>query len=153
MKQSNIVQAVEGLIRPVVEDLSLELVDVEYKREGRNWVLRVFLDKEAGITVDDCTQVSRQIGDLIEIDELITNPYVLEVSSPGLDRPLKKESDFLKFKNRRIRLSTCSPINKRRNFKGTIQEFKDGTLFLDAQGTLFEIALSNIAKANLEIEL
>ncbi len=154
MQKGSVVQTVENLIQPVLKDLGLELVDIEYRREGQGWVLRIFIDREdGGVTLEDCSRVSHQTGDLIEIDDLITNPYRLEVSSPGLDRPLKKEQDFLKHKNRRIRLNTFAPIEKRRNFKGTIQDFREGILYLEAESGPFEIPLDNIAKANLEIEI
>ncbi len=153
MQKGSVVQTVENLILPVLEDLGLELVDIEYRREGRGWVLRLYIDKEGGVTLEDCSRVSRQVGDLIDIDDLIPNEYCLEVSSPGLDRPLKKEQDFIKYKDRRIQLNTFAPIDTRRNFKGTIKDFREGTLFLDAQGEPFEIPLDNIAKAKLEIEI
>lgn len=153
MQKVSVVQTVESVILPVLEDLGLELVDIEYRREGKGWVLRIFIDKEGGITVDDCTAVSHQVGDLIDIDDLIPNAYCLEVSSPGLDRPLKKEQDFIKYKERRIQLNTFAPIETRRNFKGTIKDFREGVLYLDAQGTHYEIPLDNIAKAKLEIEI
>ncbi len=153
MRKGSVVQTVENVVLPVLDDLGLELVDIEYRREGKGWVLRVFIDKEGGITVDDCTRVSHQVGDLIDIDDLIPNAYCLEVSSPGLDRPLKKEQDFIKYKERRIQLNTFAPIDTRRNFKGTIKDFREGVLFLESQGVPFEIPLDNIAKANLEIEI
>lgn len=153
MQKVSVIQTVKNVILPVIEDLGLELVDIEYRREGKGWVLRIFIDKEGGITVDDCTGVSHQVGDLIDIDDLIPNAYCLEVSSPGLDRPLKKEQDFIKYKERQIQLNTFAPIDTRRNFKGTIKDFREGVLFLDAQGIHFEIPLDNIAKAKLEIEI
>lgn len=153
MQKVSVIQTVKSVILPVIEDLGLELVDIEYRREGKGWVLRIFIDKEGGITVDDCTGVSHQVGDLIDIDDLIPNAYCLEVSSPGLDRPLKKEQDFIKYKERQIQLNTFAPIDTRRNFKGTIKDFREGVLFLDAQGIHFEIPLDNIAKAKLEIEI
>ncbi len=153
MQKGTVAQSVESLILPVLEDLRLELVDIEYRREGKGWVLRIFIDKEGGIAVEDCTRVSHQVGDLIDIDDVIPNAYCLEVSSPGLDRPLKTEQDFIKYKDRHVQLNTFAPIDTRRNFKGTIKDFRDGVLFLDAQGVSFEIALENIAKAKLEIEI
>ncbi|MCA9482623.1 MAG: ribosome maturation factor RimP [Nitrospina sp.] len=154
MQKGTVVQGIEKLVLPVLQDLGLELVDIEYRREGQGWVLRIFIDRgEGGVSLDDCSRVSHLTGDLIEIDDLISNSYRLEVSSPGLDRPLKKEQDFLKYKNRRIRLNTFAPIEKRRNFKGTILDFREGVLHLEAEGGPFEIPLDNIAKANLEIEI
>ena len=86
------------LVEPVIRDENLELVDVEYKKEGKNWFLRIYINKEGGVSVEDCQKVSRLIGDMIQIDEIISPSYILEVSSPGLDRPLKKEKDFGTFK-------------------------------------------------------
>ena len=90
-------QAVVSLIEPILMAEELELVDVEYKKEGKSWVLRIFIDKEGGVTIADCQKVSRLTGDLIDVEETITTTYSLEVSSPGLNRVLKREEDFLKF--------------------------------------------------------
>ena len=90
MTKTSVVESIIEISEPVTKDEGLELVDVEYKKLGKTWTLRVFIDRKQGVTVDDCQKVSRQISDLIEIDDLISNPFVLEVSSPGLDRPLKK---------------------------------------------------------------
>ena len=146
-------QAVMGLIEPVLIGEGLELVDVEYKKEGKNWVLRIFIDKEGGVTVADCQKVSHLTGDLIEVEETIATPYSLEVSSPGLDRVLKREKDFLKFKGRKIRLHSLSPIDNRRKFIGILADFKDQTVFLELDGKLLEIPLRQVGKANLVIEL
>lgn len=146
-------QAITSLIEPVLITEGLELVDVEYKKEGKNWVLRIFIDKEGGVTVEDCQKVSHLTGDLIDVEETITTPYSLEVSSPGLNRALKREKDFLKFKGREIRLHTLSPIENRKKFTGTLKDFKDQTVFLELDGKLFEIPLRQVGKANLVIEI
>lgn len=135
----------------MVRSQSLELVDVEYKKEGKNWYLRVYLDKEQGITVKDCQSLSHQIEDLIEVEAIVSNPFILEVSSPGLNRPLKTERDFLRNKNRQIIVTTFSPVNNKKNFHGMIKDFKDQTLYLDEDGNPLEIPLEKIAKAKLEI--
>jgi len=145
-------QAVMDLIEPVLFAEGLELVDIKYKKEGKTWVLRIFIDKERGVTVDDCQKVSHLTGDLIEVEEIITTPYNLEVSSPGLDRVLKREKDFLKFKGRKIRLNSLSPIDSRRKFTGILKDFKDQTVILESEGRLLEIPLQQIGKANLAIE-
>ena len=119
------------IIEPVVLAEKLELVDVEYKKTGKSWALRVFIDKPDGVTLEDCQKVSRQIEDLIDLEEWISSKYVLEVSSPGLDRPLKKEREFLKYKNKRVRVRTFSPIENRRDFSGAIRDCKNQTLFLE----------------------
>ncbi len=153
MGKSSVAQSVEELIAPVLSSEDLELVDVEYKKEGKGWTLRVFIDKPGGITLQDCQATSHRVEDMIEIDGLIPSHYILEVSSPGLDRPLKKEKDFLRYKGKRIRLTTFSPINNQKKFKGMIRDFKEDTLILEDQEEVFQIPLIHIAKARLEIEL
>ncbi|MFQ5450254.1 MAG: ribosome maturation factor RimP [Nitrospinaceae bacterium] len=141
------------IIEPAVLEENLELVDVEFKKSGPRRVLTVFIDKDEGITVEDCQRISRQIEDMIEINNLIQSSYVLEVSSPGLDRALKKERDFLRFKNKRVKVRTFSPLGNQKNFSGTIRDFREQTLFLEAAGKTLEIPLANIAKARLIIEI
>ncbi|MBT3923764.1 MAG: ribosome maturation factor RimP [Nitrospina sp.] len=153
MAKVPIAQLVTNLIEPVLVAEGLELVDVEYKKEGKNWVLRIFIDKEEGITVEDCQNISRLTGDLIDVEETIQTPFNLEVSSPGLDRSLKREKDFLKFKGKRIRLHSISPVDNRRKFTGILSDFKDQTVFMDLDGKPFEILLSQVDKANLVIEI
>ncbi len=153
MTKSSIPESVAELIEPVIRAADMELVDVEYKKLGRSWTLRIYIDKETGITLDDCQKISRQISDMIEIDELIPMKYVLEVSSPGLDRPLKREKDFLRFKHKRARVQTDSPIGERRRFTGTIEDFKDKTLYLNVDGQIVEIPFTQIAQAKLVVEI
>jgi ribosome maturation factor RimP len=153
MAKVSVSQAVMELIEPVLIAEGLELVDVEYKKEGKNWVLRIFIDKDGGVAVEDCQKISHLTGDLIEVEETITTPYSLEVSSPGLDRVLKREKDFLRFKGRQIRLHSLSPIDSRRKFTGILTDFKDQTVFMESDGKLFEIPLRQVGKANLVIEI
>lgn len=152
MGKSSIAQTIENLITPVLKSENLELVDVEYRKEGKTWFLRVFIDKEGGVTVGDCQRVSRQVEDLIEVEDVVPNHYTLEVSSPGLDRPLKKESDFERFVGRLVVVSTFSPVNDRKKFTGTIDKFENQVLFLDTDGQKVAIPYQNIAKAKLEFE-
>ncbi|MBT5550094.1 MAG: ribosome maturation factor RimP [Nitrospina sp.] len=154
MAKVPIAQLVMNLIEPVLVAEGLELVDVEYKKEGKSWALRIFIDKEKGITVEDCQKISRLTGDLIDVEETIKTPYNLEVSSPGLDRSLKREKDFLKFKGKRIRLQSLSPIDGRRKFTGVLTDFKDEIIFMDLEdGKPFEILLHQMLRANLVIEI
>ena len=146
-------QAIMSLIEPILIIEELELVDVEYKKEGKNWVLRIFIDKEGGVTIADCQKVSRLTGDLIDVEETITTPYSLEVSSPGLNRVLKREKDFLKFKGRQIYLHSLSPIDSRKKFNGIITDFKDQTVFLEVDGKVLGVPLRQVGKANLVIEI
>ncbi len=152
MGKASIYQLVSELIEPTVTEHNTELVDVEYIKAGKVWILRVFIDKKQGITVLDCQKLSREIEDLIEIHELISDPYTLEVSSPGLDRPLKKEADFLRNKDKQIQLKTYSPIEGRKNFSGIILDVKNKILFLVDKDDCLELELANIAQAKLVIE-
>ena len=153
MAKPPVTQAVTTLIEPILVSEGLELVDVNYKKEGKNWVLRIFIDKEGGITLDDCQKVSHLTGDLIDIEETIKIPYSLEVSSPGLDRSLKREKDFLKFRGKRICLHSICPIENRKKFTGILSDFKDHNVVLDLDEKVVEIPLAKVAKANLVIEI
>ena len=152
MGKTSIYQSVADLIKPTLERNAIELVDVEYKKTGRVWVLRVFIDKNQGVTVYDCQELSREIEDLIEIHELIDDHYVLEVSSPGLDRPLKKDTDFLRNKGKRIQIKTYSPINNKKENVGTVIDFVNGTLFLEDKKNILKVSLTEIAQAKLIIK-
>ena len=152
MGKTSIYQSVVDLIEPTLEGNGIELVDVEYKKTGKTWVLRVFIDKNQGVTVYDCQELSREIEDLIEIHELIDGHYVLEVSSPGLDRPLKKAADFLRNKGKRIQIKTYSPINNKKENAGTVIDFVNGTLFLEDKKNILKISLTEIAQARLIIK-
>ena len=152
MEKPSTYQAVTELLEPVFREGSIELVDVEYEKTGKTWTLRVFIDKNQGVTVGNCHKLSREIEDLIEVHELISVPYVLEVSSPGLDRLLKKERDFLRNKGKRIQIKTFLPINNKKQFSGTIKNFMNETLFLEDTSGIVEIKLDKIAQAKLIIE-
>ena len=152
MGKTSIYQSVADLIKPTLEGNGIELVDVEYKKTGKIWVLRVFIDKNQGVTVYDCQELSREIEDLIEIHELIDDHYVLEVSSPGLDRPLKKDTDFLRNKGKRIQIKTYSPINNKKENVGTVIDFVNGTLFLEDKKDILKVSLTEIAQAKLIIK-
>ena len=149
MRKNPIYQLVTDLIEPTLKGSDIELVDVEYKKTGKTWSLRVFIDKNQGVTVNDCQRLSREIEDLIAIHELIADRYVLEVSSPGLDRPLKKETDFIRNKGKQVLVKTYLPINSSKTNTGTIKDFSNDTLFLENEKKTFEISLSNIAQAKL----
>jgi ribosome maturation factor RimP len=152
MGKTSIYQLVSKLIEPIVTEHNIDLVDVEYIKAGKFWILRVFIDKKQGVTVLDCQKLSREIEDLIEVHELISDPYTLEVSSPGLDRPLKSEADFLRNKEKQIQLKTYAPIEGRKNFSGIVLGVKDRILLLKDKDDCLELELANIAQAKLVIE-
>lgn len=150
-------EGVMARIREMAEILlgesGLELVDQEFRREGRGWVLRLFIDKPGGVSLDDCAAVSRELGDQIDVEDLIPSSYTLEVSSPGLDRPLKKEEDFLKQIGKMIELSTSAPLDGQSFFRGKMMDYqKGGLLLLADKKKIWEIPVSLIAKARLVFE-
>ena len=143
---------VAGLIEPVMEEMGFELVDIEYLMERGRWVLRVYADKEGGIMLDDCAQVSREIGDLMDGKDQLEHPYVLEVSSPGLDRPLKKEKDFLRAIGKKVKVRTAAPVEGQQNFTGYLRHFQDGTLELELEDKRVFLPRQEVQKANLVFE-
>jgi ribosome maturation factor RimP len=154
MNRGVILLRVETILGPLLDAEGFSLVDVEYKRERGDWVLRVFIDKEGGVTLDDCARVSREFGQLLDVEDIIPTSYQLEVSSPGLDRPLKKEEDFVKYSGRKVRIKTKEQVSGRRNFKGALLGCTEGKVMVKVEGSgVFAIPLSAILKANLEIEL
>jgi len=154
MNRGAIVQKTEGILGPLLEAEGLSLVDIDYKWERGGWVLRVLIDREQGITLDDCARVSRECGQLLDVDNIIPMSYHLEVSSPGLERPLKKVEDFIKYSGRRVRIKTKDPVSGRRNFKGDLLGCADEKVMVKVNGSeVFSIPLSSILKANLEVEL
>lgn len=145
-------QKVSSLVEPILLSLGFELVDVEYLSANSRWVLRLFIDKEGGVTIDDCAQVSREIGDLIDIKDIIDHKYVLEVSSPGLNRPLKKDKDFIRAIDKKIKVKLSEPVNNCSNFSGYLKDFKDGTLILEVEEEEAVLPRSKVYKANLVYE-
>jgi ribosome maturation factor RimP len=147
-----IINRVTTLISPILLDEGLELVDLEYRREATGWVLRLYIDKEEGVTLGDCARISREVGRLLDVENPFTTPYALEVSSPGLRRTLKTEKDFLKYPNHTIRVKTVTPIEKQRNFRGQLQGVIHEGIEINMNGQIVYIPFQNIGKANLELE-
>jgi len=145
------------LVEPAVESEGLELVELECLRMKTRWLVRIFIDREGGATLDDCTALSHQLGDLLNVHDLPPGPYTLEVSTPGLDRPLTRDKDFEKYRGARVRIRTREPIDGSRNFLGTFVDYsmEDGRriVTLDVDGRSVRIDRENIQKANLEYEL
>lgn len=152
---------VQELVQPVLDEFGLECVDLEFKREAQGQVLRIFIDKPGGVTLDDCVNVSREVGSLLEVEDPIRSAYRLEVSSPGLDRPLKKAADFERFAGQPVKIKTLVMLDpdqrghKRKTFSGTLLGLTgDGVRILqtDKQGGEIVLPLAEIAKAHLEPE-
>jgi ribosome maturation factor RimP len=152
MVEREILDRVRAMVDPILLNEGMELVDIEYRRESKGWILRLYLDKEGGITLDDCTRVSQEVERSLDVEDFIQTPYTLEVSSPGLTRPLKTEKDFIKYCHRLIKVKTVDPIENRRQFKGRLLGVSENRIEIEVDGGVFQIPLSNVAKANLEID-
>ena len=160
MREENLTQ-IETLILPILDDLGYELVDLQLQQDGKQLALRIFVDKPAGITLDDCVEVSREVSAILEVEDPIRSAYRLEVSSPGLDRPLKKATDFERFAGKKVRLKSKNLIDPdprgttRKTFVGTWLGVEDDNVRLeltDKQGGVIAIPLADLDKANLEEE-
>lgn len=147
--------AVEKLLRPVIEDQGYELVDLQLRSEAGRWVLRLLVDRPGGITLDECARVSREVGPHLDVADLLPFRYALEVSSPGIKRPLKRPEDFLRFAGQRIEVFTVEPLEGRKAFRGVARGLDaEGNVVLeDADERLVAIPVASIRRANLDPEL
>ena len=146
-------QKLTDLLRPSVEETGKELLGVEFISAGNNSVLRIFIDHENGIDVDDCAEVSRQVGAMLDVEDPISSEYNLEVSSPGVDRPLFELSHFEAVIGQTINVKLGMPLNGRRKFKGLLVALEDNKLIVDVDGIDYELAITNVNKANLVAKL
>jgi len=154
-------QGIEQRVRTMAEEftsrLGLELVDVEYRRESSGWTLRLLIDRQGGVGLQDCERLSREFGTLLEVEDPIPHQFNLEVSSPGLDRPLKKDADFLAAQGKLIRVVTRQPISGQRNFSGRLVSAAPASDSLalrlkDDAGAEHEITVADVEKARLIYE-
>jgi ribosome maturation factor RimP len=143
------IRKVTESVTPVLDEMGFELVDIEYLSQSGRWVLRIYADKEGGITLDECARVSREVGNLLDVKDIIPNEYVLEVSSPGLNRPLKNEKDFERAIGKNVKIKMVAPINGRRRFAGYLKKVVQGTVYLEMDNDLFALSRKDIEKANL----
>lgn len=134
---------------PIVESMGYELVGVEFNSSELHGHLRVYIDKEGGITLDDCTAVSHQLSAMLDVEDPVQVAFDLEVSSPGLNRPLFKLQDFEKYTGNQVKIKLTIPLNNRRNFKGKIVAVEKDTVQVEVDNELFQLPFSSIAKANL----
>lgn len=142
---------IQGFAEPLLADMGMELVEIQFRREGHGWVLRLFIDKEEGLTIDDCAAVSREISAYLEVEDLINHAYHLEVSSPGLERPLRKREDFSRFAERLARIKLREPINGQRVLIGTLLGLEGEAVLVEMDKETVRIDLENIAKARLTL--
>lgn len=120
-----VTREISQLIEPILDEMDVELVDIEYLSGHGRWIVRIYVDKEGGITLDDCARVSREIGELIDIKDIIHHAYVLEVSSPGLNRPLKREKDFQRAIGKKVKAKMLVPLKGRKHFTGYLKSFPE----------------------------
>ncbi|MFN3534644.1 MAG: ribosome maturation factor RimP [Desulfatiglandales bacterium] len=145
----SIVQATWDLLTPVIEANGFELIEVEFLVQRGSWILRLYIDREGGLTVEDLALLSEELGHILDVEDLVDRRYNLEVSSPGLDRPLRREKDFKKFIGETIKVTLKEPLMGRKNFKGILRVVDAGNITLEASGQMFTLELSNVKKANL----
>ncbi len=153
---SKVTDMVEEIALPILEEMQLELVDIEYVKEGQDWFLRVYIDKDNGITIDECEHVSRQLSDKLDEVDLIQGNYFLEVSSPGAERPLKKDADFEKAIGKFIYVKTYKPIKDMKEFQGYLTSYEEHTLVMEVRIKTRKITVTieqeKIALARIAIE-
>lgn len=148
-RNDQVIERVWNVVEPVVRSEGMEVIEVEYRRESIGWVLRIFVDQERGVTVEDCARISQVVGDLLDVADIIRNPYNLEVSSPGLNRPLRKREHFEKCLGKVVEIKMVVPLSNRRNFKGNLREIGEDGVKVECEGRLFELSFSNMDRARL----
>ena len=146
-------EKVRQLAEPVIVAEGMELIHAECLKMQTRWIIRLYLDKEGGVTLDDCTTVSNQVGDIFDINDLINGPYTLEISSPGFDRPISRDQDFVKYKGSKVNIKTGSKIEGVKNFHGPlidyIEENGNKVVIVEVSGKNYKIPKAEIVKANL----
>jgi len=149
---NKIVKFVENILIPILDKYNYELVDVEFKKEGKNHFLRVFIDKEGGITIDDCQIVNEELSEILDKEDPIPYRYYLEVSSPGLDRPLKKDRDFERNKGRLVDIKLKEPLYNKRQIEGKLVDKKDDMLVIDLDGEIIKIPMNIVVWVKVAIK-
>ncbi|MBT0586621.1 ribosome maturation factor RimP [Alteromonas oceanisediminis] len=146
---SQLEKRLTAMLEPAVEALGFELVGVEFVRAGKHSILRVFIDHPDGISVDHCADVSHQVSAVLDVEDPITTEYNLEVSSPGMDRPLFKQQHYASIIGEVVSVRLSMPMNNRRNFKGKLIAVEDGVVSVEVDGQTYDLAFANIEKGNL----
>lgn len=142
----------EALVMPLIEENRFELVDVEYVREGGNWYLRVYIDKPGGINIDDCERISRALSDLLDEKDYIEEAYILEVSSPGLGRPLKKDKDFARSIGEAVEIKLYQAKEGSKEFSGVLSAYDKDTVTIEEDGEQLQFQRKEIAQIRLAID-
>jgi ribosome maturation factor RimP len=153
MNRKNIINKLEKIIEPILSDLGIELVDIEYVREPKGLMLRIFIDKEGGVDLGTCVQVNEELSPHLDVEGFIKQHYHLEVSSPGIERHLRKKRDFEKHIEKEIKVKTFEPVNERRNFKGLLKDVDEVGIRIQCDNKIYDIEFINISKASLVAEI
>ncbi|HHV77176.1 MAG TPA: ribosome maturation factor RimP [Syntrophothermus lipocalidus] len=153
MKSKGVVERVEPIIERELEPVGIDVVDVQYKNQAGRWVLQVFIDKPGGVDLDTCQQASEIIGRALDWEDPIPHSYVLEVSSPGLDRVLKKDKDFERFTGKKVTVKVREPINNQKNFKGLLLGLRDGKIMVDLGDRILEVSRTEALQVRLVAEI
>ncbi len=152
---SKVTEVVEELAAPIIQELGLELVEIEYVKEGKNWFLRVYIDKDPGVDIDDCGLVSERLSEKLDEVDPIPHNYFLEVSSPGAERPLKKDKDFEKAIGKNVMIKTYEPIDGEKNFEGKLLKFDGQSVTIEVKiktrKKTMEIPYEKVANARLAV--
>jgi ribosome maturation factor RimP len=149
LKEKQIIAQVWAIAEPLCLDEGMELVFIEFRRETQGRVLRIYIDKHGGVTVDDCVNISRQMGDILDATLEDIGPYSMEVSSPGTNRPLGRSQDYDRFKGNRAHIKTRQPIDGRRNFKGILRGIDKDVVALQCDDKEIHLSLEEISIARL----
>jgi len=151
--EKEIKEKIKEIIEIPILKKNMELVDLEWRRERNGWVLRIFIDKPGGVTIADCAKISGIVGEILDKKNIIHRSYILEVSSPGIERPLVKKEDYERFKGEKAKIILKTPVSGRRNFTGIILGIKKDLVQIEVEGRIWEFSLDNIKKANLQPEI
>ncbi len=156
--QESVADRARQLLEPVLARDGFDLVEVEWQREGGGWVLRLYVDKAGGVGIDDCQAASRLVETMLDVEDFIEPAYSLEVSSPGVERPIRKSQDFQRFAGQRAKVRAYGPIESaaglspRKQWTGVLRGFADGAVEIDVDGVVHRIPIERVAKAHLEYD-
>lgn len=151
-KKENYESKTEALLFPIAEKNYVEIYDVEYVKEGSEWYLRAYIDKEGGVSINDCEAVSRELSDALDREDFVEDAYILEVSSPGLGRVLKKDKHLQKSLNEKVELKTYKPVNGSREFTGILKGFDDSTVTIQSEEEELQFDRKDIAVIKLAFD-
>lgn len=151
MQTKYIIKKVEDYVMPVIEENNFELVEVEFIKEGANYYLRIYIDKEGGFSINDCEKVSRYLDAKLEEDDFIEKSYILEVSSPGIDRLLKKDKEYIKYKGKLVDVKLYKPIDNIKQFQGELVGLIDGQIIINNEGKEFKFDKKDVASCRLAV--